>query len=164
MKHKRSFFVVCSIGALLLGLLAWLPLTQFYWDTEVRRLCAIDGGAKVYETVPLPADQVDSRGLVKIIGSKVLVAPGYTLSFKKHYYKKGDVPAGSVSSMYQFRITLTRNTDAKLVGESKFYQRVGGGYLDLLAGMPSHFECPAILDADEYALARAVFRSSERKE
>ena len=33
-------------------------------DDEVRRLCAIDGGIKVYETVTLPADRFDKYGQI----------------------------------------------------------------------------------------------------
>ena len=31
-------------------------------DREVDRLCAIDGGIRVYETVTLPADKFNERG------------------------------------------------------------------------------------------------------
>ncbi|UJP03539.1 MAG: hypothetical protein LZF85_03550 [Nitrosomonas sp.] len=33
-------------------------------DREVDRLCAIDGGIKVYETVVLPADKFDKSGRI----------------------------------------------------------------------------------------------------
>ena len=35
-------------------------------DDEVRRLCAIDGGIKVYETVRLPAEKFDPYGNVRV--------------------------------------------------------------------------------------------------
>jgi len=35
-------------------------------DEEVRRLCAIDGGIKVYESVRLPAERFDKYGQIRI--------------------------------------------------------------------------------------------------
>ena len=35
-------------------------------DAEVKRLCAIDGGIKVYETVTLPSERFDEHGNVRI--------------------------------------------------------------------------------------------------
>ena len=35
-------------------------------DAEVRRLCAIDGGIKVYEMVKLPAERFDQHGQIRI--------------------------------------------------------------------------------------------------
>lgn len=35
-------------------------------DSEVKRLCAIDSGIKVYETVKLPAEIFDKWGVIKI--------------------------------------------------------------------------------------------------
>lgn len=145
----------CAILGVLL-----VPLTgceQVRLDAEVRRLCAIDGGIKVYETVVLPADQFDSRGRVRIRGDKVFVDPGYTLAFQQHYYKKGDVPRGHISSLLQVRTAITRNSDGKLMGDSRIYERGGGELVDLLGGAPSHFECPAIAESGEDALAERVF-------
>ena len=35
-------------------------------DAEVKRLCAIDGGIKVYEKVKLPANKFDQYGRILI--------------------------------------------------------------------------------------------------
>lgn len=35
-------------------------------DDEVKRLCAIDGGIKVYETVKLPAERFDKYGQIRV--------------------------------------------------------------------------------------------------
>ena len=40
--------------------------SQMSADVEVTRLCAIDGGIKVYETVKLPAERFDKWGNVHI--------------------------------------------------------------------------------------------------
>jgi len=150
--------------AAIFALIAWLPAERFYWDMQVRRLCALDGGVKVYETVELPADQFDSSGRVHIRGDKILVGSGYTVRTQQHYYKKGDVPVGNNSSMLQFRVAIVRNSDGKILGESIVYQRAGGGFLDQLADAPSHFECPSIAESDEYAVMKRVFIATEKKE
>ena len=35
-------------------------------DREVKRLCAIDGGITVYETVKLPAERFDGYGQIRV--------------------------------------------------------------------------------------------------
>lgn len=35
-------------------------------DREVKRLCAIDGGIRVYETVTLPAGKFDQYGQISV--------------------------------------------------------------------------------------------------
>ena len=42
-------------------------------DREVKRLCAIDGGIKVYETVKLPAERFDQYGQIFILSIAVTV-------------------------------------------------------------------------------------------
>ena len=65
-QNRRTVDIVFAVFAL-----AWLSISfwygggrKFYYDAEVRRLCAIDGGVKVYETVKLPADKFNQWGQV----------------------------------------------------------------------------------------------------
>ncbi|MCL2075403.1 MAG: hypothetical protein FWH15_02970 [Betaproteobacteria bacterium] len=39
---------------------------KLYYDAEVNRLCAIDGGVKVYETVTLPPEKFNEWGNIDI--------------------------------------------------------------------------------------------------
>jgi hypothetical protein len=90
-------------------------------DDEVRRLCAIDGGIKVYETVALPANQFDSSGNVRI-------------PFKR-YAKPDDnffIEAETVllwtgnPQLDRMHSRVIRRSDGKVLGESIRYGRGGG--------------------------------------
>ncbi len=56
------WLILVSLPLLLMASCA--TQTQMALDAEVRRLCAIDGGVKVYETVKLPPDKFDKWGMV----------------------------------------------------------------------------------------------------
>ena len=84
-------FLIFCFSALLLSGCA--TPTQMVLDAEVKRLCAIDGGIKVYETVPLPADRFDKFGKPNFrIPSKEYLKPQdeyfYTLDI--FYYREGN--------------------------------------------------------------------------
>ncbi|MBK7492486.1 MAG: hypothetical protein IPI17_11185 [Nitrosomonas sp.] len=104
-------------------------------DREVKRLCAIDGGIKVYETVKLPAERFDQYGQIRV-PAKWLAEPGdeyYYESFT-YYLKQGN------PGMYQSHYKLYRVADSKLLGELIRYSRRGG---DIPGPWhPSSFGCP----------------------
>ena len=129
---------------LLLALLALLPLvggcatpSQMAVDAEVKRLCAIDGGIKVYETVKLPADKFNQWGQPKMYQERVenkaayqhdgtrtvmefFLGTKYTLKRETRYYRQGD------PDMFRLHTQVFRRLDGKLLGESVFYKRGGG--------------------------------------
>ena len=90
-------------------------------DAEVRRLCAIDGGVKVYETVVLPPNKFDVFGNVTI-PSKTDAAPNDEYYFERetHYYRKGNPELSSS------RHRIVRRSDGKTLGEAVRYARGGG--------------------------------------
>lgn len=97
--------------------------TQMVLDAEVKRLCAIDGGIKVYETVTLPAEKFNQWGQVDFYrptqGEEAL---GNEYRFKKEdfYYLQGN------PSMFRTHAQIFRQSDKKLLGEAIFYTRGGG--------------------------------------
>jgi len=106
-------------------------------DAEVKRLCAVDGGIKVYETVKLPSTLRDKYGGVRI-PSKALAKPTdeYYYELDIHYYVKGN------PSMSRSQYKIIRRRDGKVLGESIRYGRGGG---DLPGPWhDSSFTCPAI--------------------
>ena len=106
-------------------------------DDEVRRLCAIDGGIRVYETVKLPAGLLDNYGGMRI-PSKALakVSDEFYYELDIHYYLKGN------PEMSRSRYRIVRRSDSKVLGESTRYGRGGG---DLPSPMhDSSFTCPVI--------------------
>lgn len=110
-------------------------------DREVERLCAIDGGIKVYETVKLPTERFDQYGHIQI-PAKWLAYPEdeYFYEGVTNYLIKGN------PELLQLRTWIYRRSDNKLLGESTVYMRRGGG----IPGpwhMPA-FICPQKTDVD----------------
>ncbi len=133
-------------------------------DREVDRLCAIDGGIRVYETVKLPLDRFNEQGEVNFFrptqGENALGSE-YIFKWDIHYYKKGDSTGKGPqeSTMGRDHFKIIRKSDMKLLGEFVLYSRVGGD----LPGpwVPSSYRCPG-LEANENILMQKIFiRSNE---
>lgn len=90
-------------------------------DDEVRRLCAIDGGIKVYETVVLPASRFDQYGAIRIPSKE---------DFKKtdefYYVSETTYMRTGDPVMWRTRHQVFRANDKKLLGEAIQYARRGG--------------------------------------
>lgn len=104
-------------------------------DREVKRLCAIDGGIKVYETVKLPAAKFDQYGQVQV------PAKWLAKLEDEYYYEITELNFVTGNpEMYQLHLRLYRAVDNKLLGESISYSRRGG---DLPGPWhSSSFSCP----------------------
>lgn len=129
------------------------PLVKAALDDEVLRLCAIDGGIKVYETVKLPVDKFNQWGQVDFrVPLKRNEKPDseYFYEWQTDYYQKGN-PA-----LYRNHFRLFRAYDNTLLGEAIGYVRQGGD-----AYGPWHdssFDCPS--DAGITNLKQRVFSIS----
>jgi hypothetical protein len=117
-------------------------------DREVKQLCAIDGGIKVYETVKLPAERFDQYGQIRV-PAKWLAEPGdeYYYESSTYYLKQGN------PEMWQSHYKMYQLADNKLLGESFGYVRIGGD-------MPgpwhsSSFSCPDRADITD--LKKQIF-------
>jgi hypothetical protein len=118
-------------------------------DDEVRRLCAIDGGVKVYEAVKMPPEKFDKYGVVSIPW-KFNAKPDdeYYLEEETRYYRKGN------PEMWRSHYRVIRRADGKVLGESVSYTRRGG---DLPSPMhDSYFSCPETTTG-QLGLERSVF-------
>jgi hypothetical protein len=128
-------------------------------DTEVKRLCRIDGGIKVYETVKLPADKFNRWGQINFYrptqGENAL-GPEYIYRSEDYYYHQGS------PTLVRYRHQVIRRSDGKLLGETTSYGRGGG---DLLGPWePSTFRCPATSESSEIALFKKIFEQKELKQ
>ncbi|MER2512365.1 MAG: hypothetical protein ABTQ25_08105 [Nitrosomonas ureae] len=137
-------------------------------DREVDRLCAIDGGVKVYETVELLPDKFDRKyGQINFYdptqGENAL-GPEYIYKWSTHYYKKGHpVSQGAQeTAMRRDHFRIIRKSDMKLLGEFVKYHRAGGD----LPGpwMPSSHHCPDTLKASSTILMHEVFVKSTEED
>lgn len=118
--------------------------TQTELDAEVSRLCAIDGGVRVYEQIKLPADQFGEKGQIKFFrpsrGENALGAE-YRYLRTTHFYKQGN---DNDPAMWRTHVQVFRRSDNTLLGESVSYTRRGGD----VAGPwhPSSVTCPSLKD------------------
>ena len=136
-------------------------------DAEVDRLCAIDGGVRVYETVTFPPDKFDEKygqiNFYRPTQGENALGPEYIYKWDIHYYKKGHpVSVGAYeTAMRRDHVKIIRKSDMKLMGEVVKYHRAGGD----LPGpwMPSSYHCPGVLEANEIILIHDIFtKSAER--
>jgi hypothetical protein len=106
-------------------------------DAEAQRLCAIDGGIKVYETVVLPPDKFNEFGQALVPIGKDEEGWGYHTTFSiVNLTGKFGVP-----TLEKETESVVRTSDSTLIAESVVYRRLGGGLLDgYLHG--SGFHCP----------------------
>lgn len=133
-------------------------------DREVNRLCAIDGGIRVYETITLPADKFDNNGEINFYEPTEKIedtlGPEYIYQWDTRYYRNGD-PVGQGAHevvMARDHIQVFQKSDRKLLGELVTYHRVGGD----LPGpwMPSSYHCPDKSIARELLLLNRIFVKS----
>lgn len=128
-------------------------------DAEVKRLCAVDGGIKVYETVNLPPDKFDQWGKINFYRptrNEDAAGSDYTFRESVQYYRRGDADAGTGQSvMTRRQYQLFRKADGKLLGETVLYGRRGG---DMPGPWhPSSYSCPDPSQAGDVALLSRIF-------
>lgn len=155
--------LMCSmfLGTLLLSGCA--TPSQIIADAEINRLCAIDGGVKVYETVKLPPEKFNEWGLVNFYNpaqSESALGAAYIYKWDIQYFAKGQptVNGPQELSIRRDHIKIIRKEDIKLIGEVVMYHRAGGD----IPGpwMPSSYRCPTASEANEIVLMNNVFIKS----
>ena len=150
----NRFFKGIVIGVTI-GIYAWflwIAVGRNIWlDHQVRRMCAQDGGVKVYETVELSPEKFDKYGNVHIPFKKYLKPEDeYYYESNDYYYQKGN------PDIFKSNYRIIRRNDRKIIGESIVYIRRGGG----LPG-PWHqtsFSCP-----EKINLGSSIFKNKEKQ-
>jgi hypothetical protein len=90
-------------------------------DREVKRLCAIDGGIKVYEIVRLRAEEFDARGRINVPAKEYMKpADEYYLDSESIFLIQGN------PRLVRINFKVIRAKDRKVMGESTRYARSGG--------------------------------------
>lgn len=144
----------------LISILLFLPLmascatpSKSELDAEVKRLCAIDGGIKVYETVRLPVERFNKYGQINFYrptqGENALDSL-YRFKKETQHYRHGN------PEVWRDHYQVIRLSDEKLLGEAISYSRRGGD-------MPgpwhdSSFGCPE--HAGDANLLKQIFSTS----
>jgi len=150
---RKGWFLKWVIGALFGLLLAAFGYTEWNkarLDAEVNRLCAKDGGVKVYEQVKLPAERFDKWGMVNFYQPdkrENALGLDYVVNDETTYYRRGN------PELFRMHMQIMRRSDGKLLGESVFYKRGGGDLPGPWYG--SSFLCPELNVAND--VLRQVF-------
>ncbi|MBA3771785.1 MAG: hypothetical protein H0X13_04675 [Ramlibacter sp.] len=153
---RRLSASILAITVLLL--LAGCERAKTKLDREVDRLCAIDGGVHVYETVKLPKENFGPQGEVfpqyrGLASDRGGLGPSYQGRFNNELLVPGD-PA-----LQRIRNQIIRLADKKVLGELVVYRRSGG---DLPGPWePSRYSCPT---GPVFNLEQQVFKSQGEKE
>jgi len=139
-----------SVGLLTLGLMAMAgcsTVSQRQLDAEVDRLCAVDGGLKIYETVRLPPEKFNKYNQVNFYHpgrNENALGPEYIWKYKNTYLHPGGDPKAN-PRMWRNHTQLFRRSDGHLLGEAVCYLRYGGDprFLAEYSGAPeSSYSCP----------------------
>lgn len=150
--HKRIARAVCALWFIWL---AWmLGGNKVWYDMKVDRLCAKDGGIKVYETVTLPADRFDKWGVFSLpLEKKMQPGDEYYYIRDTHYYQGGS------SAVWRAHSQIFRVKDKKLLGETIWYARRGGDLPGPWSN--SSYSCPG--EAGITKLKKRIFIKNTRK-
>lgn len=132
----KNFVVVASIAVLFTPLLVSNGV-KYYYDAQVREMCAKDGGVRVYETVRLPKDKFNEYGQInfyKPTQGENALGEEYLLKTDIQYLRSGN------PSLRRYHVRVVRHREGFLLGESVGYDRGGGD----LPGpwQPSSYSCP----------------------
>jgi hypothetical protein len=153
-------FRLLKVGATLAVLmLSALGLSQCGWvqkvslDREVDRLCAIDGGVHIYETVTLPKEDFGPDGEVF---PQYRHLPSNNGRFSSAYVvrRSDKVLVGGYPAMERINTLIVRVSDDKVLGERVIYRRSGGDVPGPWA--PSRHSCPE--DGPDLDLEGQVFK------
>ncbi len=144
------------IAALLIIIIAFYEGRKAYWDFEVRKLCAKDGGGKVLRTVALSKQEharlINKFGKFEIPLDRPEAENAAIVQKQTSTYIRRNDP-----EVRQDLTVIIRKVDNAILAEKIIYSRVGG---DLIALHPSYFSCPE-MSMDIYS---AVVRQNGVKE
>lgn len=138
-------FVIIAIG--------FYEGRKAYWDSEVREMCAKDGGTRVHERVTLTKTEYDRLG-----GQGGMIAVPHEKSALKDYPYISTGTTMIINEndprVYRSEDIYVRRSDKKILATSVQYSRVGGDF-PLSYAHPSSFVCPEQKKA--VADERAIF-------
>ncbi len=141
------------------GIVGALWLVKYFSETEMRRLdkevdrlCAIDGGLHIFETVTLPSAKFSEYGRPLVPSGHDDIGFGYFVRGEaKTLSGPGQAPgARLIRDMTQ----VVRSSDDKVVAEQVIYVRGGGYWLEGIPGIGRGKTCP---DPDSMDIRAKVF-------
>lgn len=129
-----------------IGFLGWGPYQKYRLDREVDRLCAIDGGVRIYETVTLSKENFGPNGEVFPQFRRLPREDGRYGSMYQETVRRETVFRGDLS-LTKSTVRFTRKSDGKVLAEQINYVRGGGDFPGPAA--PSSHQCKQVLHAKQ---------------
>lgn len=134
---------VIAIGAIAGAL--WL--LKYYSETEMRRLdkevdrlCAIDGGMRIFETVALPATKFSKYGRPLVPSGQDDTGFGYFVQGEaKTLSGPGQAPG---ARLIRDLTQVVRSKDDRVIAQRVIYMRSGGYWLEGVPGIGHGKTCP----------------------
>jgi len=158
--RRRSKTLLGKIAAVLASITIFISPhlvvsgMNYYYDEQVRKLCAIDGGIRVYETVSLPAAGFNQWGNVEIPPKRYAKSTDeYYYEYEEHFYRRGN------PNLRRTRNLIVRRSDGKVLGESIRYAH-SGTTLPMLV-INSSFNCPPIFSKPN--IEQSIFLKENEK-
>ncbi len=131
--------VAVLVGIMLSSALAGCERAKTKLDREVDRLCAIDGGVHIYETVKLPKENFGPDGEVFPQYRHLFMSGGHLGPIYMSISETKRLVDGN-PALQRDRVAIARRADGKVLGEFIDYKRSGG---DLPGPWePSRKSCP----------------------
>ncbi len=130
MNSTRKSLLLLAIGLPLLVIAYFVPSAyrKAQMDAEVDRLCAVDGGTKLYERVSLPAELFDQWGNPNIPfkGTRNALNSEYVVENFSTREEKGTSLGQRPLTIHRFHYKIVRRSDDRVLGEAISYSRSGG--------------------------------------
>jgi hypothetical protein len=128
MRGKRIAIAGASLALLVLAYFGPSTYRKSQMDAEVERLCAIDGGVKVYLRTELPKSMFDLRGYPSVPFVRDLrdAKEEYAFEDGSGPIQKGDPSGRWVPTLHRTHIRLVRVNDSTVMAEAIGYARSGG--------------------------------------
>jgi hypothetical protein len=140
--NLKNIAMIVAAAIALVILSFWFP--KWRLDREVDRLCAIDGGIRIYEKVTLSAENFGPYGDVfpqyRHLGSKGgHLGPDYYSRSERKILEVGN------PKLVRSSVRIFRKKDQKLLGEDIAYTREGGDMYG--PWQPSVYRCKQSADS-----------------
>jgi hypothetical protein len=149
----RGLITLTFAIPLLLGM-AGCERAKTKMDREVDRLCAIDGGVRVYETVTLSKENFGPDGeLFPQYRGRLLTDGRYGKDYA--LLINDEVIVLGSPGLLRINTRFIRVSDQKLLGERVIYRRSGGDFYG--PWEPSQYSCP--VDSPTLELVSQIFKS-----
>lgn len=138
---KKLLFVML-LTATLAGCAGYVPGRQSYWDTQVREMCAKDGGVHIIEPVRITKNEMNflggGEGKLMILAKELAHPKSPVYAVREH----GEILASEGNAAIgRTEWSIIRRSDGKIVANLVRYSRTGGDFPDFIH--QSTFFCPS---------------------